>query len=177
MPALPKKQRSPKRTKVEGLPEGFASYQPGFKRKLNVFPDKDAVLQILGHDDGKPPQEWRPEDRMIDTAGQAYRMSKEPGKKYYDLEPTGETWSYERLLGAAEADYRLMKKDPETMRHQLDGLPESERMAVLMKCIDELPVGPRWFMPAFFLFLFLFFVAVMFIAGKFFMWLQNHLQK
>jgi hypothetical protein len=174
MPASPSEnQPSSDKTEIKGLPEAFASYEPGCPRKLNVFPDKDAVLQVLGHDDGKPLQEWQAEDRMIDAAGREYRMRKDQDEKYYDLEPTGETWSSERLLNLAEADYRLMKKDPEVMRRQLDGLPEGERMAVLMKFIDDLPVGPPWFIPAFLLFLVLFFLAVAFGTVKLFTWLGN----
>ncbi len=170
----PRKHKAPK---PASLPHGFASYEPGSKRKLNVFPDKDAVLQVLGHDDGKPLQEWQPEDRIIDTAGREYRLRKDPGKNYYDLDATSEPWSYERLLSVAQADGRLMKKDPEAMRHRLDSVPESERMAVVMKLIDELPVGPRWVMAGFFVFLALFFVVVMLVAGKLFIWLQNLFQK
>jgi hypothetical protein len=156
------------------LPHGFASYEPGSKRKLNVFPDKDALLQVLGYDDGKPLQEWQPEDRIIDAAGREYRLRKDPEKKYYDLDPTGETWSYERLLSMAEADSKLLKKDPEAMRHRLDGVPETERMAVVMKSIDELPVGPRWVLVGFVLFLILFFVAVVAIAASIINWLSSH---
>jgi hypothetical protein len=166
-------QRSPDKTEIKGLPEAFASYEPGCPRKLNVFPDKDAVLQVLGHDDGKPLQEWQPEDRMIDTAGREFRLRKDQDENYYDLEPTGETWSTERLLNLADADYRLMKKDPAVMRRQLDGVPEGERMAALMKCIDDLPAGPPWFIPALILFLVLFFLAIAFGISKLFSWLGN----
>jgi len=171
------KARTAKAARTASLPHAFASYEPGSKRKLNVFPDKDAVLQVLGQDDDKPLQEWEPEDRMIDVAGREYRLRKDQDKKYYGLEPTGETWGCERLLNLAEADYRLMKKDPEVMHRQFDSVPESERMAVLMKCIDKLPAGPPWFIPALILFLVLFFLAVAFGAGKLYVWLSNLLQK
>jgi len=161
-------------TKAAGLPQGFASYEPGDKRKLNVFPDKECLMEVLGHK-GAPLQEWKPEDRVIDATGCEYRLVKEPGKKSYDLDPTGETWSYERLLDAAEADARLLKKDPGTLRRRLDDVAAEDRMAVLMKCIDDQPVGPRWVMAGLFLFLALFFLAVMFGAGAIFVWLQNHL--
>ena len=178
MPPSPSEsQRSPGNTGVRGSPEAFASYEPGSVRKLAFFPDKDAVLQFLGHDDEKPLQEWQPQDRMIDAVGREYRLRKDQDKNYYNLEPTGETWSCERLLNLIEADCRLMKKDPEVMRRQLDGVQENERMAVLMKCIDELPVGPRWFIPALILFLVLFFLAVAFGAGKLYIWLSNLWQK
>jgi hypothetical protein len=160
--------------KPASLPHGFASYEPGNKRKLNVFPDKDALMQVLGHDDGKPLQEWQPEDRVIDTAGREYRLRKDPEKKYYDLDATGETWNCERLLGVAEADGKLLKKNPEVMRHRLDGVPESEKMAVVMKSIDELPAGPRWVLAGFILFLILFFVVITFVVGTVVIWVIDH---
>jgi hypothetical protein len=166
--------RAHKAPKPASLPHGFASYEPGNKRKLNVFPDKDALLQILGHDDGKPLQEWQPVDRIIDAAGREYRLRKNPEKNYYDLDATGETWSYERLLGMAQTDGRLLKKDPEAMRHRLDSMPESERMAVVMKLIDELPVGPRWVMAGFIFFLILFFVVITFVVGIVVIWVIDH---
>lgn len=158
------------------LPHGFASYEPGCKRKLNVFPDREALDEFLGRDDGKPLQEWQPYDRVIDAAGREYRLMKPPDKKYYDLEPTGQTWGFEQLLEAAEADGKLLKQDPVALRRRLDDVPDAERMAALLKCIDDLPVGPRWFIPALILFLVLFFVAVVFIAGKFFLWLDKFRQ-
>lgn len=170
----PEKTTPHKTPKPASLPHGFASYEPGSKRKLNVFPDKDALTQVLGQDDGKPLQQWQPEDRVIDATGREYRLRKDPDKKSYDLDPTGETWSYDRLLGAAQADGKLLKKDPEAMRHRLDGVPEGERMAVLMKSIDELPVGPRWFFPAFILFLILFFLVVVVVCITIINWLFNH---
>jgi hypothetical protein len=162
------------RPKATSYPDGYASYEPGSKRKLNVFPDKECLQEVLGQDDGKPLQEWQPDDRVIDAAGREYRLTKQPSKQGYDLDPTGETWSYERLLDVAEEDARLLKRDPEEIRSQVADAPESERMAVLLKVIDELPVGVWWVWPVFFLFLILFFLAVVFVAGKFFIWASNH---
>ena len=158
--------------KASGLPHGFVSYEPGFKRKLNAYPDKECLLEVLGHD-GKPLQEWKPDDRVIDAAGREFRLVKDPGKNRYDLDATGETWSCERLLEAAQADARLLKKDPEALRRQLDDVAADEKLPVLIKSIDDQPMGPRWAIAGFFLFLLLFFVAVMFAAGKIFMWLQK----
>jgi hypothetical protein len=163
-------------SKGASYPHGYASYAPGSKRKLNVFEDKECLLEVLGSNDGEPIQEWRPEDRVIDVTGREYRLVKQPGKKGYDMDPTGETWSCERLLNVAEADAQLLKRDPATIRRRVNDAPEDKRMAVLMKAIDELPIGVWWFWPVFFLFLILFFLAVVFVAGKFFMWLSTRYQ-
>jgi len=156
-----------------GLPHGFASYEPACKRKLGVFPDRESLNEVLGQDDGKPLQEWNPEDRVIDAAGHEFRLVQMPGKKSYDLEPTGESWSYERLLEVALADGRLLKRDPGAMRRQMDAVPAEKQMAVLLKVIDGLPTGPRWVIAGFFLFLLLFFLAVMFGFGALFTWLHR----
>ncbi len=159
--------------KPAALPHGYVSYEPGFKRKLNAFPDKECLLEFLGHDDGKPLQEWKPDDRVIDAAGREYRLVKDAGKNRYDLDATGETWSCERLLEAAQADARLLGKDPGALRRQLDDVATDEKLPVLIKSIDDQPMGPRWAIAALLLFLLLFFVGVMFAAGKIFSWLQK----
>ena len=166
-----KRARGP--AKLGSLPHGFASYEPGSKRKLNVFPDQECLDEVLGHD-GKPLQEWQPDDRVIDAAGREYRLVKEPGQKGYNLDPTGQSWSYEQLLDAAEEDGRLLKQDPEVLRRRLNDVPEADRMAALLKAIDEMPAGPRWAMATFILFLVLFFLAVVFVVGALFTWLEKH---
>jgi hypothetical protein len=158
--------------KAAALPHGFVSYEPDCKRKLNAYPDKECLLEVLGHD-GKPLQEWKPDDRVIDATGREYRLVKEADKNRYDLDATGETWNCERLLEAAQADARLLNKDPETLRRRLNDVAADEKISVLIKCIDDQPMGPRRVMAGFFLFLILFFVAVMFAAGKIFSWLQK----
>ena len=62
------------------LLHGFASYEPGSKRKVNVFPDKECLMEVLGHD-GNPLQQWQPEDRMVDATGREYRLVKRTGQK------------------------------------------------------------------------------------------------
>lgn len=168
-----KSTRSQAAARPASLPHGFASYEPGFKRKLNVFPDREALDEFLGRDDGKPVQEWQPEDRIIDATGREYRLVKPPGKKNYDIEPTGQTWSCQQLLDVAEADGKLLKKDPVALDRRLDAVPDAERMAVLLKAIDEMPAGPRWVIGGLLLFLLLFFLAVMFGFGALFTWLQK----
>jgi hypothetical protein len=156
--------------KAAGLPHGFASYEPDCKRKLNAFPDRECLMEVLGHQ-GKPLQEWKAEDRVIDASGREYRLVKPAGKNRYDLDPTGQTWSYERLLEVAQADIRVLKKDPEALRRQLDDVPADEKLAVILKGIDDQPMGPRLVMAGFILFLVLFFLAVLFGAGEIVNWL------
>jgi hypothetical protein len=131
MKATLQSPRTHRSAKADGLPQGFVSYEPDRKRKLNAFPDKECLLEVLGHH-GKPLQEWKPEDRVIDVTGREYRLVKPPGKNCYDLDPTGETWSYERLLDAAQADARLLKKDPEALRRQLNDVAADKRLSVLI---------------------------------------------
>jgi hypothetical protein len=157
--------RAHRSAKAERLPEGYASYEPGDRRKLNIFPDKECLMEVLGHK-GAPLQEWKTEDRVIDATGREYRLVKEPGKKCYDLAPTGETWSYERLLNVAESEVRRLRNDPEAFRRRLDGVAAEDRLSVLMKYIDEPSTKARWVMAGFFAFLVLFFVVVVFVAGK-----------
>ena len=160
--------------RIASLPHAYASYEPGDERKLNCFPDQDCLNEVLGHR-GKKLQDWQPDDRMIDTAGREYRLIHRPEKDCYDLEPTGETWSYERLLDVAEADARLARKDPIALRRRVEEAPAEKKMAVLMQGIDDLSAvssfGARLAMAGFILFLLLFFVAVMFGAAKVMMWL------
>src|SRR5579859_6865468 len=106
--------------KTASYADGYASYEPGSKRKLNVFPDKECLDDVLGTNDGKPITQWKSEDRIIDISGREYRLLKEPNQKSYALDPTGETWSYERLLGVAEADAQLLKRDPAMLRRQVN---------------------------------------------------------
>ena len=164
----------PASERIASLPHAYASYEPGDRRKLNCFPDKDCLLEVLGQK-GKKLQDWKPEDRVIDTAGREYRLVNLPGQDNYDIEPTGETWSYERLLDVAEADARLVKKDLVALRRRVEEAPAEKKMAVLMKGIDNLSTassfGARLVMAGGVLFLLLFFVAVMFGAAKVMMWL------
>jgi hypothetical protein len=158
---------------VTGLPHAFATYEPAFKRKLNCFEDKECLLDALGHD-GQGIQEWTPEDRVIDSAGREYRLVQQPsGKKRYGIEPTGNSWSCERLLDVAVADTRLLKKDENALRRRVTDAPAEKRMAVLMKCIDELPAGPKWAIISLILFLIFFFLVVLVGTYKLVTWLQK----
>jgi Protein of unknown function (DUF3592) len=159
--------------KHAGLRHGFASYEPACKRKLNIFPDRECLDEVLGHR-GKPLQDWKPEDRIIDVAGGEYRLVKEPDKKAYDLSPTGQTWTYERLLGVAEEDERAAKKNPEALRRLLDEVAEADRMGVLMKALDEKSQMPRWFESAFLAFLVLFAFGCASLSVVIFEWVANH---
>jgi Protein of unknown function (DUF3592) len=159
--------------RIIGLPHAFISYEPGSGRKLNCFPDQDCLDQVLGHDDKKI-QDWKPDDRIIGPDGKEYRLLNRPEKKCYDLELTGETWSLDRLLEAAEADARLIKQDANALRQRVNDAPAEQRMAVLMKCIDDLPafgtLKAKLFLAGFILFLILFFLAVVFGVGKVISW-------
>jgi hypothetical protein len=159
--------------KHAALRHGFASYEPACKLKLNIFPDQHCLDEVLGHR-GKPLQDWKPEDRIIDVAGGEYRLVKEPDKKVYDLSPTGETWTYERLLGVAEEDERAAKKNPEALRRLLDEVAETDRMGVLMKALDEKSQMPRWFETAFLAFLVLFAFGCASLSVVIFEWVANH---
>jgi hypothetical protein len=149
------RQRAAGPHKHARLPHGFASYEPACKRKLNIFPDQQCLDEVLGHR-GKPLQDWKPDDRIINATGSEYRLVKDPGKKAYNLDPTGETWTYETLLGVVEQDDQASKKKPAVLRDLLDEVAEKDRMAVLMKALDEKSQMPRWFESAFIIFLVLF---------------------
>lgn len=166
------RQRTTGPPRPESLPDGFASYEPACKLKLNVFPDRECLNEVLGHG-GKPLQDWKPEDRIIDAAGREYRLVKESGKKSYHIDATGETWTYERLLGVAEQDDRASKKNPEALRRLLNEVAEKDRMAVLMKALDKKSQMPRWFESAFLIFLVLFALACAVIAVAVFQWVAN----
>jgi hypothetical protein len=84
------------------------------------------------------------------------------GKRLYDLEPTGETWTWERLLNIAMADAKLLRKDPDAIRRRVTDAPAERRLSVLMKCIDEQALGSSSWSASVVLILFLvlfFFVA------------------
>jgi len=167
------RSRAPGPHKHASLPHGFASYEPACKRKLNVFPDQRCLDEVLGHH-GKPLQDWKPEDRIINTAGCEYRLVKDPGKNAYNLDPTGQTWTYEQLLSIAEEDDRASKKKPAALVHLLDDVAEKDRMAVLMKALDEKSQMPRWFESAFLVFLVLFALACAVLGVVIFEWVANH---
>ena len=160
----PKMPKVRKREKSGAHLHGFVSYEPGFKRKLNCLPDKAALNQFIGHDD-KALQQWKPDDRIIDASGREYRLVPNTGKTRYELEPTGETWTCEKLLDVAVADARLLKKDTDALRRRVTDAPVEKRIPVLMKCIDDLSAGPVWSIVAVSLFLLLFFLAVYFGFG------------
>jgi len=160
----------PEPQKVTGLAHAFVTYEPGCKRKLNCFSDKEELFDVLGHD-GEGIQEWKPEDRVIDSAGTLYRLAKRPGRKRYDIEPTDEKWTCEKLLDVAVADARLLKQDEDALRRRVGDATPDKRMAVLMKSIDDLPAGPKWAIIGLITFLILFFLAVFIAAYKLGSWL------
>jgi hypothetical protein len=169
---------SRRREQPQALPLAFASYEPGRKRKLNCIPDKDALEQFLGGDDDKALQAWTPEDRVIDAKGQEYRLVPNTDKTRYQLEPTSQTWTAEKLLEVAVADARLLKKDDAALRRQVIAVPEEKRIPVLMKCIDDLPGAPFWEIVGIILFLLLFICAVLAATALFFaligFWMARH---
>jgi hypothetical protein len=153
----------PEPEKISGLPHAFATYEPGCKRKLNCFTDRAELDEVLGHDEPGI-QDWNPDDRVIDSAGAVYRLVKNAGKKRYGIEATGERWTSEKLLEVAVADARLLKQDEDALRRRVGNATANRRMAVLMKCIDELPAGPRWAVLGLIAFLILFALGVFLMA-------------
>jgi hypothetical protein len=162
---------TPKPEKVSGLPHAFVTYEPGCKRKLNCFSDKEELEEVIGNDDDEGLQEWTSDDRVIDSAGKEYRLVKNSGKKRYHIEPTGETWSCDQLLDLTVADARLLNQDEDAIRRRVGNATADKRMAVLMQCIDDLPAGPKWAIIGLIAFLVLFFVGVFIAAYKVAVWL------
>jgi hypothetical protein len=108
---------------------------------------------------------------VIDGTGKEYRLVKQPGKKRYHIEPSGETWSCEKLLDVAVADARLLKRDEDALRRSVGNATAEKRMPVLMKCIDDLPAGPKWAVIGLIAFLILFFIGVFVATYKMSVWL------
>jgi hypothetical protein len=152
--------------------QSFISYEPACKRKLDCFPDKECLLQVLGND-SKKLQDWEPDDRVIDASGHVYRLVYRPQNKWYDIEPTDETWDYPKLLELAIEDAQIIKKDSRALRDRVDRAPDVEKITVIMQCVDDPPAAARWVMIGFFLFLILFALAVFFGTAFLFLWLQN----
>ena len=171
--AIRSREARQRAAKPGSLPEGFASYEPGRKPSLSVFPDRKCLDEVLGHQ-GKRLQNWKPEDRVIDATGREYQLFKRPGKKCYDLNPTGQTWTSERLLDIAVSDFRSYKKNPGALHDLLDGVPEETKMAVLLKALDQKTVAPAWAESAFLVFLVVFVISVGAIAVLIFEWVANH---
>ncbi|GEM_PF-6839219 len=150
----------------------FLSYEPAEKRKLNAFPDEDCLKQVLGQD-GEKVQDWKPNDRIIDSSGRVYRLIPKRNRKSYDMEATGETWDYQKALELAVADANLLKRDTKALRQRAEESPEEKKLAVIIDYVDRLPAGPKWFWFALALFLILFFLAVFLGSGWLFMRLQK----
>jgi hypothetical protein len=153
--------------------KSFLSYEPAARKcKLNCFPDKECLLEVLGHK-GKKLQDWEPDDRVVDASGRVYRLVYRPDNKWYDIEPAGETWDYAKLLELAIEDAQCIGKDTKDMRDRVDLAPEAEKITAIMQYVDALPstrVGP-WIVAI--LFLLLFFLTVFFGAGYLFTWLKK----
>jgi len=158
--------------KSEMSARSFLSYEPASKRKLNCFPDKECLLEFLGHD-GKKLQDWEPDDRVIDASGRVYRLVYRSQSKWYDIEPTGETWDYLKILEWAVADTEFTKKDPKALRNRVDRALDGKKIVAIMQCVDDLPSAPAWFWIGFGLFLLLFFLAVFFSGYYLVTWLQH----
>jgi hypothetical protein len=156
--------------KSELSAEPFMSYEPGAKRKLNCFPDNECLLEVLGHQ-GKKLQDWTAEDRVIDWTGRLFRLVPDATRTQYELAPTGETWSWQKILELATRDASVIRKDPAAIRRQVERAPEAERIRVIMQCVDALPSAPIWIWVGFGLFLLLVFLAVMWLGGLFLTWL------
>ncbi len=152
--------------------QSFLSYKPACKRKLNCFPDKECLLQVLGHD-SKKLQDWEPDDRVVDSSGHVYRLVYRPQNKWYDIEPTDETWDYPKLLELAVEDAQSRKKNTKALRDRVDRAPDAEKITVIMQCVDDPPAAARWVMIGFFLFLILFALAVFFGTAFLSIWLLN----
>ncbi len=150
----------------------FLSYEPACKRKLNAFPDEDCLKQVLGQD-GEKVQDWKPNDRIIDSNGRVYRLIPKRNRKSYDMEATGETWDYQKAFDLAVADANLLKRDSKALRQRVEESPEEKKLAVIIDYVDRLPAGPKWFWFALALFLILFFLAVFLGSGWLFMRLQK----
>jgi hypothetical protein len=159
-----------KPAKSELSAEPFMSYEPGAKRKLNCFPDNECLLEVLGHQ-GKKIQDWTPEDRVIDWTGRLFRLVPNSKRTQYELEPTGESWTWQKILDLATRDATVIKKDPAAIRRQIERAPEAEKIRVIMECVDALPATLIWLWIGFFLFLLLVFLVVMCLGGLFFTWL------
>jgi hypothetical protein len=157
----PKMPAARKRKKIDALPHGFISYEPASKQKLNCFAARGDLDQFIGHG-SKALQHWSPGDRIIDAKGQEYRLLPNARKTRYELEPTGETRSWEDLLELAMVDAELLRKDPNALRRRVTDGPAENRIPVLMKCVDEMAMGSRSNVIAVILFLLLFFLAVFF---------------
>ena len=112
---------------------------------------------------------------MIDSSGHVYRLVYRPENEWYDIEPTGETWDYPRILEWAVEDAQFIKKDTKALRNRVDRAPDAEKIVVIMQCVDDLPTAPRWALIGLILFLLLISVTVFFGAGYLFLWLQKWL--
>jgi hypothetical protein len=166
-----KKAEEAKRKVLSGYPHGFLSCEPACKQKLTCYRSKQDLFDFLGTKDGEKVQDWKPDDRVIDSTGREYRLVPQPNKKSYDIEPTGETWSYEKLLDLAEVDARLLKKDASALRARVESAPAEKRIPVLMKAVEEMAPSPIWALVAVGLFILLFFFAVYFGLTKVIPWL------
>jgi hypothetical protein len=159
-----------KAAKSKLSPFPFLSYEPRSKCRLSCFPDKDCLLEVLGHG-GKKLQDWTPDDRVIDSGGQVFRLAPDATRKQYELEPAGESWTWQNILDLAAHDAAVANKDPKALRQKVETAPEADRIRVIMQCVDELPSAPAWFWPGFILFLIVFALVVMCLGGLAMYWL------
>jgi hypothetical protein len=157
----PKMRAAQEHKNIEAFPRGFLSYEPASKQKLNCFATRVDLEQFIGHG-GKALQQWKPDDRIIDAQGQEYRLTPNALKTRYELDPTGETWSWESLLELAVTDAELRRDDPDSLRCRVTDAPAENRIPVLMKCVDQKAMDSWSSCIAITLFLLVFFLAVVF---------------
>ncbi len=158
--------------KSPGSSGPFLGYAPHYERKLSFFPDKECLLESLGHGDEKI-QDWEPNDRVVDSSGRLFRLVRFAKQKRYDLELTGETWDWQKILALAVADAAIIKRDPNGIRNRAEQAPDGEKISVIMRCVDELPAAPCWMLIGLGLFLLLFFLAVVFATYHVITWLHS----
>jgi hypothetical protein len=167
-----RRSRSAKRAGSDLTDHPFITFEPASKRKLNCFPDEDCLLQVLGHH-SKKLQDWLPDDRAIDSIGKVFRLIPDASRKHYDLEPTGEAWTWHAILDLACQDAAWLKRDPKPIREQVERAPDVDKIVTIMQIVDQLTSGAILPWIGLWLFLLLFFLTVMFGAGYFIMWLQK----
>lgn len=150
--------------KSEGKP--WLTYEPAYRGRLVCFPHEEWLLDFLGHR-GSKGQDWRPEDRAIDSSGRVFRFVYRPDCVWYDLEPTGETWDDQKVLDLVIANYKLRKCTPDTLRQRVAAAPGAEKIRVVLDSMD-----PMREVPSLVAALFIILVPLLFGAGVFYFTLR-----
>ncbi len=150
----------------------FLTYEPANKCKLTCFPDKQCLLDFLGHI-GKSMQDWTPEDRAIDSSGRVFRFVHNPKREWYNLEPTGETWDHEKILALVIADGRLSKCTPETLRQRVAAVPDAQKIRTILDSMDSIDSGSTRALVGLLVFLLLFGAGVFYLTLRIVNWLSK----